>query len=231
MKPPTFLVADDDLVVLLLMARMLGKGFPGATVVQLSDPDRIPEIVAGLRPDLIFLDWVFPGGKTGPAVCRRLKAQAATRRIPVILMTGRRTDLASRCKSVGSGADLFLRKPFTREEALGYARALLGRAAGRTREAPLRVGGLVLCREERSAYWGARPLPSLPPKLFDLLWGLARRSPKPVPVADLVRCVWRDRVRDRYVPVAIERLRFKFRSLPALHIESVPGAGYRLRVP
>lgn len=232
-RPPTFLVADDEASMRGLLGRFLEGAFPGSSVVPVSDPDRVVETVSELRPDLVFLDWVFPGGRTGPSLCAWLKSQPSTRSIPVILMTGRRTGLENRCKTVRDGADLFLAKPFTREEAVSYARALLHRGRktrSHARTDILRRGAMTLNLPQRAAWYRGRRIPRLTPKLFGLLWHLARFAPRAVPTSDLVRHVWGNAVRDKHVSLAVTRLRRSLKRIPALQVRPASHRRYRLEV-
>jgi putative two-component system response regulator len=72
------------------------------------------------RPDVIVLDVGMPG-MDGLAFCRMLKADAALREIPVILLTG--ADL-SQAAAQDAGADSLLRKPFSPLELLGIVERL-----------------------------------------------------------------------------------------------------------
>jgi len=60
------------------------------------------------NPNLILLDLILPG-MDGVEVCRRLKADAATRDIPIIMMTVQ-SDVASRMRALEAGADEFMTK-------------------------------------------------------------------------------------------------------------------------
>lgn len=228
-RPPAFFVADDDAALRRLLGLILGKAFPGSSVTPFPRPDGLVDAACDLRPDVIFLDWVFRGGRTGASVCRELKTRTATRRIPVVLMTGLRADLRGRLGAVRSGAEVFLAKPFSSEEVVGYCRALLGRRSRRTM-GPFRLGGLTLHPADRSVWWGKRKLPSLPGRPFALLSLLARHSPAPVPVEKIVRWIWCGCVRDKHVTLTVARLRRRLGPLRGLRIESVPPRGYRLLV-
>jgi response regulator RpfG family c-di-GMP phosphodiesterase len=89
--------------------------------------------VAERRPDVIVLDVLMPG-ETGIDFCRRLKADPATRDIPVVLLTG--SEGGTLAASDAAGADAFVRKPFSPLELL----AVVERLAGGLYGVPFRVG-------------------------------------------------------------------------------------------
>jgi response regulator RpfG family c-di-GMP phosphodiesterase len=65
--------------------------------------------IASRHPDVVVLDVAMPG-VDGITFCRGLKADAITRTIPVVLLTG---DAVSEAAARDAGADAFLRKPFS----------------------------------------------------------------------------------------------------------------------
>lgn len=75
-----------------------------------------------LHPDLLLLDAAFPPPEDGFAICRELKDDLRTRRIPIILIT---TASIDRVRVLDSGADDFLGKPFNRVELFARVRSLL----------------------------------------------------------------------------------------------------------
>lgn len=79
-----------------------------------------------LRPDLLLLSAMAHGdpGDDGFSICRVLKAQPGTRRIPVVLVTGQTTS-DDRARGMEAGADDFLAKPFNRIELLARVRSLI----------------------------------------------------------------------------------------------------------
>ena len=82
------------------------------------------ETARSARPDLIMLNADLRGEPDGFAVCRTLKEQARTRRIPIILVMGQTTPQA-RVEGLEAGADEFVAKPFNRIELLARVRSLL----------------------------------------------------------------------------------------------------------
>lgn len=74
------------------------------------------EIIRHKGPDLIILDLLMPG-MDGDAVCAQIKANPATRRIPVIMVSSAsQEDLKDRCYA--AGCDAFVPKPLKRDELL-----------------------------------------------------------------------------------------------------------------
>ncbi|MGH7162591.1 MAG: response regulator [Planctomycetota bacterium] len=78
------------------------------------------------RPDLILLDLMLPG-LDGLEVCRRLRSDDATARIPVIMATAKAEETDA-VIGLGVGADDYLKKPFGLKELVARIRAVLRRA-------------------------------------------------------------------------------------------------------
>jgi putative two-component system response regulator len=101
------LVADDTDSVRALFQKLLAAD--GHDVVVAADGAAAFDAVQQHHPDVILLDVTMPG-MTGLEVCRRLKADPATRLTPVVLVTGQ-SDLSDRIRGIEAGADEFLSKP------------------------------------------------------------------------------------------------------------------------
>jgi two-component system sensor histidine kinase/response regulator len=126
---PLILVADDvDANVELLVDQLATLGF--RTVVARDAPSALAGTVEH-RPDLVILDVSMPAGELGVAdrdagfeVCRRLKRDARTARIPVIFVTAL-GDTTDRVKAIEAGGDDFLTKPHHRMVLNARVQALL----------------------------------------------------------------------------------------------------------
>jgi signal transduction histidine kinase len=120
-RPPTVLVVDDSPTLLLALLDNLGHhGF----LVVLAHDAREGLMRATLaQPDLILLDIIMPG-LDGLETCRRLKAEAGTRDIPVIFMTGL-SDSNQIVGGFGVGGVDYITKPFRIEEVLARIRTHL----------------------------------------------------------------------------------------------------------
>src|SRR5881275_2907371 len=88
-------------------------------------------------PDLIILDLRMPG-MGGAELCRRLKADAATREVPIVLLTGADAEEARDAQRAGASA--LVRKPFSPLELLSVVEQLLGGAPAPTRPGRARQG-------------------------------------------------------------------------------------------
>ena len=120
---PTLLVADDNSGVRRVLVQMLGAA--GLRTVTASDGAQALEHARRFRPDLILLDVNMPG-RDGFSVCEELRRDAATRSIPILMLTGRATPEDER-HGLDSGADDFVGKPFVFEDLRARVLELLGR--------------------------------------------------------------------------------------------------------
>jgi two-component system sensor histidine kinase/response regulator len=126
---PLILVADDvEANVELLVDQLETLGFH--TVVAHDAPSALATCLER-RPDLVILDVSMPAGDLGVGdrdagfeVCRRLKRDARTARIPVIFVTAL-GDTSDRVKAIEAGGDDFLTKPHHRLVLNARVRALL----------------------------------------------------------------------------------------------------------
>ena len=104
-------VDDDDTIRFLLHRILQTAGHDAATC---DNGGAALELVAQNPPDLLVLDLQMPG-LSGFEVCRRLKANPFTARIPILMVTAQ-NDIESKIAGFEAGADDYLGKPFLPQE-------------------------------------------------------------------------------------------------------------------
>ena len=114
MSQSRILIADDTPANLSLLSHLLEK--EGYEILAVSNGADALKIAGRAQPDLVMLDVMMPG-HDGYYVCRELKADSATRAVPVIFITGR-NDMESTVKGFQMGAVDYIHKPFHAEEVL-----------------------------------------------------------------------------------------------------------------
>src|SRR5690348_15756243 len=118
------LVVDDEPDITALVAYHLAKnGFRVSTAG--SGPDALRS-VSDEAPSLIVLDRMLPG-MTGDEVLATIRADAASREIPVLMLTAKREE-HDRVRGLLLGADDYLTKPFSPQELVLRVSAILRRA-------------------------------------------------------------------------------------------------------
>jgi DNA-binding response OmpR family regulator len=120
---PVVLVADDDDDIRDLVAFRLDRA--GYEVLRAGDGQEALDLARKHHPDLAVLDVMMPK-LTGYDVTRELRADAATSRIPVILLTARVQE-ADVARGFEAGADDYVKKPFSPQELKARVQAVLGR--------------------------------------------------------------------------------------------------------
>jgi DNA-binding response OmpR family regulator len=178
--------------------------------------------------DLIVLDVMLPR-RNGYRVCADLRHAGDT--TPILMLTAKDGDL-DEAEGLDTGADDYLRKPFSFPVLVSRVHALLRRAALGA-PPPLEVGDLRLDLRARQVHRGGVEIP-LTAREFDLLAYLMRRVGAVVSKHQILAGVWDDDFdgEPNVVEVYVARLRRKLDdpSGPG-SIETVRGAGYRMLRP
>ena len=117
------LVIDDDADIALVLASMVeDAGYQVTTIDRGDYLEQIDQFDAGALPDLILLDMLL-SGQDGRQIARRLKGQATTRRIPIVMLSAHPD---AQHEALDAGADAFLAKPFDLDALLATIAAYLG---------------------------------------------------------------------------------------------------------
>jgi two-component system OmpR family response regulator len=214
------LVVEDDAKMAGLLRRGLDdRGW--AVDVATTGEDAL-WMAAATEYDALVLDLMLPG-IDGFEVCRRLRADGVW--TPAVMLTARDA-VEDRVTGLDSGADDYLAKPFALDELLARLRALVRRGPV-PRPAVLEAGGLRLDPATRRVTSDGEEV-ALSAKEFALLETFMRRPGEVLTRGDLLEHAWdfayenRSNVIDVYV-------RYLRQKLGAETIETVRGAGYRLR--
>jgi two-component system phosphate regulon response regulator OmpR len=177
--------------------------------------------------DALVLDLMLPDGD-GLDLTRELRAEARTRRLPLLMLTARGEPM-DRILGLEIGADDYLPKPFEPRELLARVKALLRRAAPDASDEVLRFGRLEIDLGERKARLDGRDC-DLTGHQFDLLVVLAQ-SPGRVLSRDQIMDALKGHpidAFDRSIDVHISRIRAVIEDDPKnpRRVLTVRGAGY-----
>lgn len=129
--PDKILIIDDDLDTLRLVGLMLQK--QGYQIAAASNGTQGLELALAEEPDVILLDVMMPG-MDGYEVARRLRANARTANIPILMFTAK-SQLDDKVTGFEAGADDYLTKPTHPTELHAHVKALLARS-GKNRVNP-----------------------------------------------------------------------------------------------
>ena len=177
-------------------------------------------------PNLILLDLNLPH-MNGFELCRRLRAESTTTRVPILMLTAR-ADEADKVLGLNMGADDYITKPFSMRELMARVNAALRRAEGLETDRPLfDDGSLRIDPATFSVSYSGHDV-RMTRKEFALLSELARNQGRVLTREVLLDRVWGVSYYgdSRTLDVHIRRLRQKLGDSSV--IETVTGIGYRL---
>ncbi len=133
-KALILIVEDERDISELIRFNLEQEGF---AVVVAEDGEQALAAARRARPALVILDLMLPG-IPGLEVCRRLRGQEATARLPILMLTAKAAE-TDRVVGLEMGADDYLTKPFSPRELIARIRALLRRVYGADLERPANV--------------------------------------------------------------------------------------------
>ena len=149
MAPRILIVEDEEPLVRLLRYNLQAEGY---VVDSAGNGEEAEFKLAEEVPDLVVLDWMIPN-VSGIELCRRLRANPDTAKLPIIMLTARGEE-TERVRGLATGADDYIVKPFSVRELLARIRALLRRKSPERIVPTLRAGDIELdrmrCRVFRS---------------------------------------------------------------------------------
>ena len=142
----------------------------GHTVIECASGKDFHKLMRERIPDLVLLDIMLPD-EDGLEILRKLRQVPETRRVPVIMVTAKTTEI-DKVKGLDMGADDYITKPFGIMELISRVKAVLRRAGGTGEEKLIGIGQLFIDDEKRVAYVADKPV-ELTYKEYELLKYLA----------------------------------------------------------
>ena len=220
-----FCVEDDAGIRDLMIYTLNASGF---RAVGFENAKEFYTALADTVPELIMLDIMLPG-EDGISILKRLKADARTADIPVIMATAKGTEY-DKVIGLDLGADDYLAKPFGMMEMASRVRAVLRRSGRAAEKQLIRVGSLEMDLNEHSVTAdGIRVQLTL--KEFELLHTFMTNPGRAFTREQLLSSVWCEDFmgETRTVDVHVGTLRQKLGSC-GKYIRTVRGVGYKLEV-
>ena len=158
-----FCVEDDDGIRELMIYTLSASGFEAKGF---SDGSALMDELKINKPELIMLDIMLPG-EDGLSILKKIRTNAATADIPVIMATAKGTEY-DKVIGLDQGADDYLSKPFGMMEMISRVKAVLRRTQPNKKSSVLKYGGIVLNNSEHTAEAEGRRI-NLTLKEYELL--------------------------------------------------------------
>ncbi len=219
------LVVEDDKGIRDMLKDMLEEA--DFSVELAGDTQKALASIQRQLPDLILLDWMLPS-QSGIEWARRLKKDERFASTPIIMLTAR-TEEEDKIKSLDSGVDDHISKPFSSRELLARIRAVLRRCGKLDKLKRIEAGGITLISDEHRVLILGHPI-TISPTEYRLLEFFLSNQDRLFSRSQLLDQVWgrHSSIEERTVDVHIRRLRkllshFSKENL----IQTVRGFGYR----
>ena len=222
-----YCVEDDSSIRELVLYALQNSGFEAKGFADASE--LYPELLHN-PPELDLLDIMLPG-EDGIAILKKMKQNAQTRKVPVIMLTAKGSEY-DRVLGLDLGADDYITKPFGVIEMISRVKAVLRRCAPEGAVSRTLTLGEITLDPERHRVGAAGREVALTFKEFSLLQFLMENSGRVLTRDRILETVWGYDFEGetRTVDMHIKTLRQKLGEAGAL-IETVRGVGYRMEGP
>ncbi len=223
----TILVIEDDPELQEILTLNLQNA--GYRVMRASSIRQAEALVNTALPQMILLDWMLPD-TPGLSFARRLRSEARTAGVPMIMLTGRDCE-SDKITGLEAGVDDYLIKPFSPRELLARIKAVMRRCAPQHADMVVEIAGLKLDPASRRIMGAGQDI-ELGALEFRMLRFFMTHPGRVYSRAQLLDEVWGNNVyvEERTVDVHIRRLRQALE--PTGHkglLETVRGVGYCFR--
>lgn len=224
-KGKLLLVEDDKALAELLIWHFERQEFD---VRRTADGEEALILADEEAPDIVILDWMIEG-ISGLEVCRRLRRRAATRNVPIIMLTARGEE-SDRIRGLDTGADDYVTKPFSPGELMARVGAVIRRMRPALAGEILTYGDLEMDVGAHKVRRDGKAVP-LGPTEFRLLRHFLEHPGRVFSRERLLASVWSQgtEIEDRTVDVHVRRLRKALNAGGRVDIiRTVRSAGYAL---
>ena len=221
----TILVVEDEPAIRSLIEVNLRRA--GYAVALAADANAAQLIIHENLPALVLLDWMLPG-VSGIEYARRLRRDARTKTLPIIMLTAK-SEERDKVDALEGGADDYVTKPFSARELMARIKALLRRNAPHNTDDLIKIGDLMLDPVSHRVS-ALDETVSLGPTEFRLLHFFMAHPERVHSRTQLLDHIWGDGVyvEERTVDVHIRRLRAALEPTKCDDmIQTVRGTGYR----
>lgn len=215
-------VEDDININNLVVYALESSGYEVKGFVNHSEFDRAMKTE---KPDLIILDIMLPD-MDGMEILRQLRQNAATRDIPVIMLTAKTAEI-DKVRALDMGADDYVPKPFGVMELISRVRAVLRRSAPKVQENMITCGNVSIIPSRHRVDVNGVPV-DLTLKEYNLLHLLITNRGQVFSRKQLMDKVWGDSYvgESRTIDMHIKTLRQKLENGGDI-IKTVRGVGYK----
>lgn len=224
MSTRSILIVDDESAIRDVIAAALEMA--GYRTIEAGNAQDAHALVVDQKPDLILLDWMMPG-TSGVELARRLKRDALTQEIPIIMLTAKGEE-EHKISGLDAGADDYITKPFSPRELVARLKAVLRRSTPAGVESIIEIDGLTLDPTSHRVFTNGIEL-TVGPTEFKLLQFFMTHTERAYSRSQLLDQVWGGNVYvdERTVDVHIRRLRKALGDKHKDLVQTVRGTGYR----
>lgn len=216
-----YIVEDDANIRKMLMFAIARAGFE---VKEFPDASQLYSSLEEEMPQLLILDIMLPG-EDGFTVLEKLRSNLATKKLPVIILTAKNSEI-DKLHGLDGGADDYVTKPFGIAELMARIRAVIRRYEVQT-DTVYEVSNLKVDEGKHIVTVDGNEI-VLSKKEYDLLVLLLKAKGNVCSREELLSAVWGENYGEsRTLDVHIRKLRHKLDNEDL--IETVKGFGYRIR--